>query len=275
MLCNSCSAQPQQPDEQTLALGSPCPRPVASGQHQESDACQPLNLLARVQARIPERIVEKAVWGMLPKGRLGRRIKLNMTVCSSRYTGRSLKAAVEAVLHVLFVWQAPVCWRTCMKWLLGDNVACSSVLCKSVTSPSAMGFGHSPSQVLTCTFEVQALHAGHQGAQASTRGSEAFRHHQQDQCCLLSDLLPSCPSGLLVACSAPWQCSGCKCHSSSMQSQSYKCTQSLCCGQRCPESSTSTQVRRSWRNQTTVDTLPRFPIVMRSANRSERVQHTQ
>ena len=32
------------------------------------------------QARIPERIIEKAVYGMLPKGRLGRRIKLNMSV---------------------------------------------------------------------------------------------------------------------------------------------------------------------------------------------------
>lgn len=34
-----------------------------------------------LQARIPERIVEKAVYGMLPKGRLGRRIRLNMKVC--------------------------------------------------------------------------------------------------------------------------------------------------------------------------------------------------
>lgn len=33
-----------------------------------------------LQARIPERIVEKAVYGMLPKGRLGRRIRLNMKV---------------------------------------------------------------------------------------------------------------------------------------------------------------------------------------------------
>lgn len=36
-----------------------------------------------VQARLPERIVEKAVWGMLPKGRLGRKIKHNMFVRSS------------------------------------------------------------------------------------------------------------------------------------------------------------------------------------------------
>lgn len=34
----------------------------------------------QLQARVPERIIEKAVWGMLPKGRLGRRIKLNMKV---------------------------------------------------------------------------------------------------------------------------------------------------------------------------------------------------
>jgi large subunit ribosomal protein L13 len=33
-----------------------------------------------LQARIPERIIEKAVYGMLPKGRLGRRIRLNMKV---------------------------------------------------------------------------------------------------------------------------------------------------------------------------------------------------
>lgn len=33
-----------------------------------------------MQARLPERIIEQAVWGMLPKGRLGRRIKLNMKV---------------------------------------------------------------------------------------------------------------------------------------------------------------------------------------------------
>jgi large subunit ribosomal protein L13 len=36
----------------------------------------------QLQARIPERIIEKAVWGMLPKGRLGRRIKLNLKVCT-------------------------------------------------------------------------------------------------------------------------------------------------------------------------------------------------
>jgi large subunit ribosomal protein L13 len=34
----------------------------------------------QLQARIPERIIEKAVYGMLPKGRLGRRIRLNMKV---------------------------------------------------------------------------------------------------------------------------------------------------------------------------------------------------
>ena len=33
-----------------------------------------------LQNRIPERIIEKAVYGMLPKGRLGRRIRLNMKV---------------------------------------------------------------------------------------------------------------------------------------------------------------------------------------------------
>jgi large subunit ribosomal protein L13 len=33
-----------------------------------------------LQKRIPERIIEKAVYGMLPKGRLGRRIRLNMKV---------------------------------------------------------------------------------------------------------------------------------------------------------------------------------------------------
>jgi ribosomal protein L13 len=30
--------------------------------------------------RIPTRIIEKAVWGMLPKGRLGNRIKLHLKV---------------------------------------------------------------------------------------------------------------------------------------------------------------------------------------------------
>lgn len=34
----------------------------------------------QLQARIPERIIEKAVFGMLPKGRLGQKIKLNMKV---------------------------------------------------------------------------------------------------------------------------------------------------------------------------------------------------
>jgi large subunit ribosomal protein L13 len=34
----------------------------------------------QLQARIPERIIEKAIWGMLPKGRLGRRIKHNLFV---------------------------------------------------------------------------------------------------------------------------------------------------------------------------------------------------
>ena len=34
----------------------------------------------QLQNRIPERIIEKAVYGMLPKGRLGRRIRLNMKV---------------------------------------------------------------------------------------------------------------------------------------------------------------------------------------------------
>ena len=33
-----------------------------------------------LQKRIPERIVEKAVWGMLPKGRLGRQLFHNMKV---------------------------------------------------------------------------------------------------------------------------------------------------------------------------------------------------
>lgn len=33
-----------------------------------------------LQKRIPERVVEKAVWGMLPKGRLGRKIFHNMKV---------------------------------------------------------------------------------------------------------------------------------------------------------------------------------------------------
>ena len=33
-----------------------------------------------LQKRIPERIIEKAVWGMLPKGRLGRRLFHNMKV---------------------------------------------------------------------------------------------------------------------------------------------------------------------------------------------------
>lgn len=36
----------------------------------------------QLQQRIPERIIEKAVHGMLPKGRLGRRIKLNLKVCA-------------------------------------------------------------------------------------------------------------------------------------------------------------------------------------------------
>jgi ribosomal protein L13 len=41
----------------------------------------------QLQARVPERIIEKAVWGMLPKGRLGRRIKLNLKVrlCAAAY----------------------------------------------------------------------------------------------------------------------------------------------------------------------------------------------
>ena len=33
-----------------------------------------------LQARLPERIVEKAVWGMIPKGRLGRRQIHNLKV---------------------------------------------------------------------------------------------------------------------------------------------------------------------------------------------------
>lgn len=34
----------------------------------------------QLQARLPERIVEKAVQGMLPKGRLGRDIRLHLKV---------------------------------------------------------------------------------------------------------------------------------------------------------------------------------------------------
>jgi large subunit ribosomal protein L13 len=33
-----------------------------------------------LRERFPEKIIEKAVWGMMPKGRLGRTIKLNMKV---------------------------------------------------------------------------------------------------------------------------------------------------------------------------------------------------
>lgn len=47
------------------------PRPVAIGRGATR---------GRVQKRLPERIIEKAVWGMLPKGRLGRKIKHNMWV---------------------------------------------------------------------------------------------------------------------------------------------------------------------------------------------------
>lgn len=36
----------------------------------------------QLQSRIPERIIEKAVWGMLPKGRIGRKIKHNLFVRS-------------------------------------------------------------------------------------------------------------------------------------------------------------------------------------------------
>lgn len=65
----------------------------------------------QMQARIPERIIEEAVWGMLPKGRLGRRIKLNMSV-RPRWPGLTLWALLGLV-----------CWwfmlllpgqRTCM-----------------------------------------------------------------------------------------------------------------------------------------------------------------
>lgn len=43
----------------------------------------------QLQQRIPERIIEKAVHGMLPKGRLGRRIKLNLKVRPRAQAGAS------------------------------------------------------------------------------------------------------------------------------------------------------------------------------------------
>ena len=43
-----------------------------------------------LQARYPEKIVEKAVFGMLPKGRLGNRIKLNMKVCTRLHSVQHL-----------------------------------------------------------------------------------------------------------------------------------------------------------------------------------------
>lgn len=50
----------------------------------------------QLQQRIPERIIEKAVHGMLPKGRLGRRIKLNLKVWS-------LSGLTQCSLHTIFL----------------------------------------------------------------------------------------------------------------------------------------------------------------------------
>jgi ribosomal protein L13 len=82
----------------------------------------------QLQARVPERIIEKAVWGMLPKGRLGRRIKLNLKVrlCAAAYLRTlqacglrrspisSLQSAQHGSCHVIskIAWHAP-----CFHWL--------------------------------------------------------------------------------------------------------------------------------------------------------------
>jgi large subunit ribosomal protein L13 len=54
----------------------------------------------QLQARLPERIVEKAVRGMLPKGPLGRRIRLHLKVYKGSEHPHSAQQPVDVTTEI-------------------------------------------------------------------------------------------------------------------------------------------------------------------------------
>jgi hypothetical protein len=76
----------------------------------------------QMQARIPERIVEKAVKGMLPKGRLGRTLFTHMKV---RFRSRPfLQQRHDTTVHVPCANRAK--WASLLHRTYGVPTVCSS-----------------------------------------------------------------------------------------------------------------------------------------------------